>query len=71
MRSTAVLTQNLHGWARYPRAVCYLFRPERVREVAEALQYGGMSSYLPRGLGTSIRRRRAEQRAGRAAHGTP
>jgi FAD/FMN-containing dehydrogenase len=48
-------TQNKHamitGWGRYPRAVCYLFRPERVREVAEALQYGGMSSYLPRGLG--------------------
>jgi decaprenylphospho-beta-D-ribofuranose 2-oxidase len=39
------------GWARYPRAVCYLFRPERVREVAEVLQHGGMSSYLPRGLG--------------------
>lgn len=41
----------LSGWGRYASALCYLFRPERVREVAEVLQHGGMSSYLPRGLG--------------------
>lgn len=43
--------RNISGWGRYPGASCYLFRPERVREVRDTLASALAQTYLPRGLG--------------------
>jgi decaprenylphospho-beta-D-ribofuranose 2-oxidase len=41
------------GWGRVPVERCRLFRPEKEREVFEAIRCGGQKSYLSRGLGRS------------------
>jgi len=49
---TASLRQKeITGWGRYPRACCHLYRPERVKEVAQTLQCEEPNGFLPRGLG--------------------
>lgn len=49
--STFFLQKEITGWGRFPRARCHLYRPERVREVAQTLQGEEPAGFLPRGLG--------------------
>ncbi|MCS6950146.1 MAG: FAD-binding oxidoreductase, partial [bacterium] len=46
-----LLSTELTGWGRYPRAQCRLYRPERVKEVAQTLRQEEPYGFLPRGLG--------------------
>ena len=39
------------GWGRHPRALCHLYRPERVKELIHTLQAEEPHGFLPRGLG--------------------
>ncbi|GIV20324.1 MAG: oxidoreductase [Armatimonadota bacterium] len=45
------LHKQVTGWGRYPRALCHLYRPERVGEVVGTLQHAEPNGFLPRGLG--------------------
>ena len=47
----SLFQKEITGWGRYPRAVCHLYRPERVKEVAVTLQQEEPNGFLPRGLG--------------------
>jgi decaprenylphospho-beta-D-ribofuranose 2-oxidase len=41
------------GWGNYPKESCYLFRPEKNKELLEALQSHEQAHYISRGLGRS------------------
>ncbi|MGC8785150.1 MAG: FAD-binding protein [Armatimonadota bacterium] len=49
--SDSLLPKEITGWGRYPRALCHLYRPERVKEVVVTLQQEEPNGFLPRGLG--------------------
>lgn len=49
--TSLTLHKQITGWGRYPRALCHLYRPERVGEVVRTLQHAEPNGFLPRGLG--------------------
>lgn len=49
--TSLTLHKQITGWGRYPRALCHLYRPERVGEVIGTLQHAEPNGFLPRGLG--------------------
>lgn len=49
--SITALQKEISGWGRYPRARSRLYRPERIREVAQTLRAEEAQGFLPRGLG--------------------
>lgn len=44
---------TLSGWANYPKETCYLYRPEKYKDLEEILQSGNQPNYISRGVGRS------------------
>lgn len=49
--NASLVQKEIAGWGRYPRANCYLHRPERRQELEQILQCERPTGFLPRGLG--------------------
>lgn len=48
-----IANMELSGWGNYQPEVCHVFRPHRLRDVTSAVEHGGQTNYISRGLGRS------------------